>query len=62
MIGKYQDKGRAVQIATEIISENIHDEIISIGIGDSANDISMLKCVDIPVLIPHRTGVMKIYT
>jgi len=56
LIGKYQDKGRAVQIATEIISENIHDEIISIGIGDSANDISMLKRVNIPVLIPHPDG------
>ncbi len=56
MMGEGQDKGRAVKIATEIISENINDKVISIGIGDSANDIPMLKCVDIPVLIPHPDG------
>jgi len=55
-IGERQDKGRAVQIATEIISGNINDKVISIGIGDSANDIPMLECVDIPVLIPHPDG------
>ena len=56
LMGEGQDKGRAVKIATEIISENINDKVISIGIGDSANDIPMLKCVDIPVLIPHPDG------
>lgn len=55
-MGENQDKGRAVQIATEIISENMNNKVISIGIGDSANDLSMLKCVDIPVLIPHPDG------
>ncbi len=56
LIGKDQDKGRAVKIATEMFSENMNDKIISIGIGDSANDIQMLECVDIPVLIPHPDG------
>lgn len=56
LMGDNQDKGIAVKIATEIISGNINDKIISIGIGDSANDISMLKCVNIPVLIPHPDG------
>ncbi len=55
-IGEGQDKGKAVQIATEIFAENMNDKVISIGIGDSANDISMLKHVDIPVLIPHPDG------
>lgn len=56
LIEKDQDKGRAVKIATEMFSENMNDKIISIGIGDSANDIPMLGCVDIPVLIPHPDG------
>jgi mannosyl-3-phosphoglycerate phosphatase len=56
LIGEGQDKGKAVEIATEIFAENMNDEVISIGIGDSANDFSMLKCVDIPVLIPHPDG------
>ena len=30
---------------------------MSIGIGDSENDLPMLKPVDIPVLIPHSDGV-----
>ncbi|MBU1713213.1 MAG: HAD-IIB family hydrolase [Proteobacteria bacterium] len=56
LMGKGQDKGRAVEIATQIISKNLWDKVVSIGIGDSANDIPMLKCVDIPVLIPHPDG------
>ncbi len=56
LMGEGQDKGRAVEIVTAIISENMNDKVISIGIGDSANDIPMLKCVDIPVLIPHPDG------
>lgn len=55
-IGEGQDKGRAVKIVIQIISESINDKVISIGIGDSANDISMLRSVDIPVLIPHPDG------
>jgi mannosyl-3-phosphoglycerate phosphatase len=56
LMGKNQDKGKAVRITAEIFSENIKNKIISIGIGDSANDISMLRSVDIPVLIPHQDG------
>jgi mannosyl-3-phosphoglycerate phosphatase len=55
-IGENQDKGKAVRITADIFSENIKDRIISVGIGDSANDISMLGSVDIPVLIPHQDG------
>ena len=56
LIGEGQDKGKAIEIATGIFAENMKDKIISIGIGDSANDFSMLECVDIPVLIPHPDG------
>ena len=51
-IGINQDKGRAVEIVINIFKENIDKDIVSIGLGDSQNDIPMLKKVDIPVLIP----------
>jgi mannosyl-3-phosphoglycerate phosphatase len=56
LTGNSQDKGRAIEITTEIYSGNTDDKFISIGIGDSPNDISMLKRVNIPVLIPHTDG------
>ncbi|WP_029520762.1 HAD-IIB family hydrolase [Persephonella sp. IF05-L8] len=51
LIGKNQDKGKAVKITSDIFKKNIGD-IITIGIGDSKNDIPMLENVDIPILIP----------
>lgn len=30
--------------------------MITVGLGDSANDRSMLEAVDIPILIPHPDG------
>ncbi len=55
-IGINQDKGKAVEIVINIFKENIDKDIISIGLGDSQNDIPMLKKVDIPVLIPKPDG------
>jgi mannosyl-3-phosphoglycerate phosphatase len=56
MIGSQQDKGRAVRICTEIFDKNMDGGIITVGLGDSANDISLLKRVDIPILLPHEDG------
>ena len=55
-IGKNQDKGKAVKLTTEIFKENLKKDIISIGLGDSKNDIPMLETVDIPVLIMKPDG------
>jgi mannosyl-3-phosphoglycerate phosphatase len=55
-IGMLQDKGRAVRQCGQVFAENIHDEMVTIGLGDSANDISLLKNVDIPILLPHPDG------
>ncbi len=55
-IGENQDKGKAVEITIKIFKENIKKEIVSIGLGDSQNDIPMLKKVDIPVLIKKING------
>ena len=44
------DKGEACQILLELLRKKF-TEIRTIGIGDSANDLPMLKTVDIPVLV-----------
>ncbi len=56
LIGIHQDKGKAVQIMKDIFVKNFGELIVSIGIGDSENDIPMLENVEIPVLIPHPDG------
>jgi mannosyl-3-phosphoglycerate phosphatase len=55
-IGAGQDKGEAVKITKVIFRQRTEEDIIFVGIGDSANDLPMLENVDIPVLIPHPDG------
>ncbi len=56
LIGIRQDKGSAVKLAAGIFSKNANAPVTTIGIGDSANDISMLESVTIPVIIPRTDG------
>jgi mannosyl-3-phosphoglycerate phosphatase len=56
LIGIRQDKGAAVRIAAGIFSKNAGAPVTTIGLGDSANDLPMLACVDIPVVIPRPDG------
>jgi mannosyl-3-phosphoglycerate phosphatase len=53
LIGRDQDKGKAVCIVYDIFRRNSETELTTIGIGDSENDLPMLEQVDIPVLIPR---------
>ncbi|MEN6474251.1 MAG: HAD-IIB family hydrolase [Syntrophaceae bacterium] len=55
-IGEGSDKGAAVNIVKSIFAANWKSHVISIGLGDSLNDVSMLRQVDIPVMIPHADG------
>jgi mannosyl-3-phosphoglycerate phosphatase len=55
-IGVNQDKGKAVELTIKIFQLNINKKIISVGLGDSQNDIPMLKKVNIPVLIKKFDG------
>ncbi|MCU0822236.1 MAG: HAD-IIB family hydrolase, partial [Spirochaetes bacterium] len=52
------DKGGAVKKVSEFIKRNSSgaDNIVTVGIGDSESDISMLKAVDIPFLIRKPDG------
>ncbi|HUU40709.1 MAG TPA: HAD-IIB family hydrolase [Desulfatiglandales bacterium] len=49
------DKGKAVKILHSIYQE-LNDPFVSIALGDSPNDISMLKAVDRAVLMQSRDG------
>jgi len=53
LIGSGQSKGRAVRITTRILGRQQAGEAVTVGLGDSTNDLPMLAEVDIPVLIPH---------
>lgn len=53
LIGGRQHKGEAVRIAAEIVGRFSGGNPTTVGLGDSENDLPMLREVDIPVLIPH---------
>ncbi len=53
--GKNADKGKAVKILTEFFKKE-YGEVKSIGIGDSMNDIPMLKAVEQPALVKNKKG------
>jgi mannosyl-3-phosphoglycerate phosphatase len=51
------DKGKAVRILSRIYSETYTDQTIqTVGLGDSDNDIPMLRHVDMPIVIRKKTG------
>jgi mannosyl-3-phosphoglycerate phosphatase len=51
------DKGAAVEILKQIYAKTYPDKrIFTAGLGDSANDIPMLRQVDIPIVIRKKTG------
>ncbi len=49
------NKGMAVEILTELYKKQL-GEILTVGVGDSPNDIPMLKAVDIPVIVQKPDG------
>jgi len=49
------DKGKAVSILTELYRKEYGD-VKTIGLGDSLNDLPMLKAVHVPVLVQKQNG------
>jgi mannosyl-3-phosphoglycerate phosphatase len=49
------DKGKAVRILTDLFRQKFR-EIITVGLGDSPNDLPMLSVVDYPVLVQKPGG------
>jgi len=53
--GKNADKGRAVQKLTELFKRE-YGSVLTIGVGDSRNDIPMLQAVDQPAVVRNKKG------
>ncbi|PKN35377.1 MAG: mannosyl-3-phosphoglycerate phosphatase [Deltaproteobacteria bacterium HGW-Deltaproteobacteria-19] len=51
-----QDKGRAVRFVKTVFRRQWNEPILTVGLGDSLNDIPLLMAVDYPVLIPSPGG------
>jgi mannosyl-3-phosphoglycerate phosphatase len=49
------DKGRAVKIVSEIYRRQ-YGPIVTVGLGDSLNDLPMLSAVDRPILVQRPDG------
>ena len=56
LIGAHQDKGRAIDVVTEILRVHWDENVETIALGDSPNDLPMLERVDYPIVIPRATG------
>lgn len=57
LITRGQDKASAIKKVIGIYQERLQDSRFeTIALGDSANDLTMLQSVDVPVLIPHKDG------
>jgi len=56
LITRGQDKANAIKFLIKDYEKNSDEDFKTIALGDSANDLSMLQSVDIPVLIPHPDG------
>ena len=55
VISREADKGRAVKALNRLLEQKF-GPILTIGIGDSANDAPMLKAVDYPFLVQQPGG------
>jgi hydroxypyruvate reductase len=54
ILGRH-DKGRAIRLLKELYAQE-HGSIVSVGLGDSLNDLPLLQAVECPVLIRHEDG------
>lgn len=50
------DKGDAVRDLQKLYAHRYGAEPLSIALGDSPNDLDMLRQVEAPVIVPHRDG------
>jgi mannosyl-3-phosphoglycerate phosphatase len=51
------DKGKAVRLLSRIYKQNWNTELLTVGIGDSVNDLPMLRAVNIPVLVKQKNSI-----
>lgn len=48
------DKGKAIGLLIQIYKSNRGDDLLTIGLGDSLNDLPLLESVDIPVVVRKK--------
>lgn len=53
LITKGQDKAKAIEVVKNYYERIYQKRFMTVGLGDSQNDLSMLRFVDTPILIPH---------
>lgn len=56
LMGAGQDKGRAVRIVHQAFASQPGEPFLTVGVGDSPNDLPFLAVVDLPVVIPQPEG------
>ncbi|MFZ1028498.1 MAG: HAD-IIB family hydrolase [Limnoraphis robusta] len=57
LIGQEAGKGKAVQwLIQQYHNSQPEAEIITVGLGNSPNDLAMLEVVEIPIIIPGKKG------
>lgn len=56
LISRGQDKANAIKFLINDYKKRSDEDFKTIALGDSANDLSMLQSVDIPILIPRTDG------
>ena len=49
------DKGEAAAILIDMYRK-LDGNLLTVGLGDSANDLPMLECVDVPILVQLEDG------
>ncbi len=57
LIGQEAGKGKAVEWLIQYYHHSQPDaQIITVGLGNSPNDLALLEVVEIPIIIPGKTG------
>ena len=56
LITQGQDKAKAMEVVKDYYDQKYQKNFTTIALGDSQNDLSMLKKADVPILIPHQDG------
>jgi mannosyl-3-phosphoglycerate phosphatase len=50
------DKGIAVKMLIDLYRSKMGMDTLFVGVGDSMNDVPMLRCVDVPILVQKYDG------
>ncbi len=49
-------KGVAVRVLRDLFERAAGEPVVMVGLGDALNDLSLLKAVDVPIVVPNDTA------